>query len=59
VTNDFMYGGGDGYTMFSSGTNVSSPDELLAVAIEYIGAHSPVDPHVEGRIVGPPTLPTP
>jgi 2',3'-cyclic-nucleotide 2'-phosphodiesterase (5'-nucleotidase family) len=54
VTNDFMYGGGDGYTIFASGTNVAQPgDDLLQVTIDYIGANSPVDPVVEGRIVGP------
>jgi 2',3'-cyclic-nucleotide 2'-phosphodiesterase (5'-nucleotidase family) len=54
VTNDFMYGGGDGYTIFASGTNVAQPgDDLLQVTIDYITAHSPIDPHVEGRIVGP------
>jgi 2',3'-cyclic-nucleotide 2'-phosphodiesterase (5'-nucleotidase family) len=54
VTNDFMYGGGDGYTVFASGTNVAQPgDDLLQITIDYITAHSPVDPHVEGRIVGP------
>jgi 2',3'-cyclic-nucleotide 2'-phosphodiesterase (5'-nucleotidase family) len=54
VTNDFMYGGGDGYTVFSQGTNVLQPgDDLLQVSIDYVTAHSPVDPHVEGRIVGP------
>ncbi|HKA82353.1 MAG TPA: 5'-nucleotidase C-terminal domain-containing protein [Acidimicrobiales bacterium] len=55
VTNDFMFGGGDGYTMFAGGTNVAQPgDDLLQVTIDYIGTNSPVDPHVEGRIVGPP-----
>jgi len=54
VTNDFMYTGGDGYTVFTQGTNVLQPgDDLLQVAIEYITAHSPVGPVVEGRIVGP------
>ncbi len=54
VTNDFMYSGGDGYTVFAQGTNVAQPgDDLLQVTIDYITAHSPVDPHVEGRIVGP------
>jgi 2',3'-cyclic-nucleotide 2'-phosphodiesterase (5'-nucleotidase family) len=54
VTNDFMYTGGDGYTMFSQGTNVLQPgDDLLQVAIEYVTANSPVGPVVEGRIVGP------
>ncbi len=55
VTNDFMYGGGDGYTVFAGGTDVPQPgDDLLQVTIDYITANSPVDPLVEGRIVGPP-----
>jgi 2',3'-cyclic-nucleotide 2'-phosphodiesterase (5'-nucleotidase family) len=54
VTNDFMFGGGDGYTVFAGGTNVQQPgDDLLQVAIDYVAAHSPVAPVVEGRIVGP------
>ena len=54
VTNDFMFTGGDGYTIFGAGTNVQQPgDALLDVAIAYVTAHSPVDPLVEGRIVGP------
>lgn len=54
VTNDFMFGGGDGYTVLAGGTNVAQPgDDLLQVAIDWISAHSPVDPVVEGRIVGP------
>jgi 2',3'-cyclic-nucleotide 2'-phosphodiesterase (5'-nucleotidase family) len=54
VTNDFMYTGGDGYTMFKNGTNVAQPgDDLLQVSIDYVTAHSPVAPVVEGRIVGP------
>ena len=54
VTNDFMYSGGDGYTVFAQGTNVAQPgDDLLQVTIDYITAHSPVDPLVDGRIVGP------
>ncbi|HEY1277620.1 MAG TPA: 5'-nucleotidase C-terminal domain-containing protein [Thermoleophilaceae bacterium] len=53
VTNDFMYiGGGDGYTAFANGTDVLQPgDDLMQVAIDYIGAHSPVAPVVEHRIV--------
>lgn len=54
VTNDFMYTGGDGYTVFSQGTNVLQPgDDLMQVTVDYIGANSPVGPVVEGRIVGP------
>jgi 2',3'-cyclic-nucleotide 2'-phosphodiesterase (5'-nucleotidase family) len=53
VTNDFMYiGGGDGYTAFANGTDVLQPgDDLMQVTIDYIAAHSPVAPVVEGRIV--------
>ncbi len=54
VTNDFMFTGGDGYTVFANGTNVLQPgDDLMQVTIDYIAANSPVDPQVEGRIVGP------
>jgi 2',3'-cyclic-nucleotide 2'-phosphodiesterase (5'-nucleotidase family) len=54
VTNDFMFTGGDGYTVFAQGTNVQQPgDDLLQVAIEYVTANSPVAPVVEGRITGP------
>jgi 2',3'-cyclic-nucleotide 2'-phosphodiesterase (5'-nucleotidase family) len=52
VTNDFMYTGGDGYTVFTQGTDVLTPgDALLDVAIDYVDANSPVGPVVEGRIV--------
>ena len=55
VTNDFMYGGGDGYTVFASATNVAQPgDDLLQVAIDYVTAHSPVAPVVDGRLVRQP-----
>ena len=38
-----MYTGGDGYTVFTQGTDVLQPgDDLLQVAIDYITAHSPV-----------------
>jgi 2',3'-cyclic-nucleotide 2'-phosphodiesterase (5'-nucleotidase family) len=54
VTNDFMFGGGDGYTVLAGGTNVLQPgDDLLQVAIDYVTGNSPVGPVVEGRIDGP------
>jgi 2',3'-cyclic-nucleotide 2'-phosphodiesterase (5'-nucleotidase family) len=54
VTNDFMYTGGDGYTVFSQGTNVLQPgDDLLQAAVDYVTANSPVGPVVDGRISGP------
>ena len=49
-----MYTGGDGYTVLAGGTNVLQPgDDLMQVVIDYIGAHSPVAPVVDGRLVGP------
>jgi 2',3'-cyclic-nucleotide 2'-phosphodiesterase (5'-nucleotidase family) len=54
VTNDFMYTGGDGYTVFAQGTNVLQPgDDLREVTSDYVTANSPVGPVVDGRIVGP------
>ncbi|GAA4725226.1 hypothetical protein GCM10023350_04630 [Nocardioides endophyticus] len=51
VTNDFMYTGGDGYTVFGQGTDVLQPgDDLMQVATDYVTANSPVDPVVEGRL---------
>jgi 2',3'-cyclic-nucleotide 2'-phosphodiesterase (5'-nucleotidase family) len=55
VTNDFMFTGGDGYTIFGSGTNVQFTGNLLLDdAIDYVAAHSPVAPVVQGRIVRTP-----
>jgi 2',3'-cyclic-nucleotide 2'-phosphodiesterase (5'-nucleotidase family) len=52
VTNDFMFGGGDGYTMLANGTEVLTPgDALLDLVVGFIGRTSPVAPAVEGRIV--------
>ncbi|HYO44752.1 MAG TPA: 5'-nucleotidase C-terminal domain-containing protein, partial [Candidatus Limnocylindrales bacterium] len=52
VTNDFMFGGGDGYSALTGGTNVLQPgDDLLQVAIDFVAAHSPVAPAVQGRII--------
>lgn len=52
VTNDFMWTGGDGYTVFSEATNVAQPgDDLLEVSIAYVTDHSPVSAAVEGRLV--------
>jgi 2',3'-cyclic-nucleotide 2'-phosphodiesterase (5'-nucleotidase family) len=54
VTNDFMFTGGDGFTSLAGGTNVQQPgDALLDIVIAYITANSPIDPVVDGRIVGP------
>jgi|GEM_PF-73997 len=52
ATNNFMYNGGDGYTVFTEGQN---PLELgfvdYEVLVEYLEANSPVNPQVEGRIL--------
>jgi 5'-nucleotidase len=52
ATSNFLAAGGDGYTMFTeakSAWNLGFVDyEVLA---EYIQAHSPVAPKVEGRII--------
>jgi 2',3'-cyclic-nucleotide 2'-phosphodiesterase (5'-nucleotidase family) len=54
VTNDFMYTGGDGYTVFFQGTDVEQTgDLLLDVAIDYVTDNSPVNPVVDGRICRP------
>lgn len=52
ASNDFMRGGGDGYSMFRD--NAVNPydfgrplDQVLA---DYIAANSPVSPQVEGRV---------
>jgi 2',3'-cyclic-nucleotide 2'-phosphodiesterase (5'-nucleotidase family)/predicted AlkP superfamily pyrophosphatase or phosphodiesterase len=54
VTNDFMAGGGDGYTMLTGGTDVLQPgDALLDVVVDAITANSPVTGAIHGRITGP------
>jgi 5'-nucleotidase / UDP-sugar diphosphatase len=51
VSLDFMYNGGDGYTMFKKGRNLRGGDVPQEMAlIDYIKANSPVNPGVEGRI---------
>jgi 2',3'-cyclic-nucleotide 2'-phosphodiesterase (5'-nucleotidase family) len=54
VTNDFMYYGGDGYTVLAQGSDFRFPGDLmLDVVIDYVRTFSPVGPVVQGRIVGP------
>jgi len=51
VTNDFMFYGGDGYTMIAKGANPLFPgDVMLDVSNEYVKTFSPVGPKVDGRI---------
>jgi 2',3'-cyclic-nucleotide 2'-phosphodiesterase (5'-nucleotidase family) len=52
VINDFVYTGGDGYTNLIEGTDVLQPgDDLMEIVAAYIGANSPVEAAVEGRVV--------
>ena len=55
VTNDFMFGGGDGYTALSGGTDVlQTGDLLLDVLIDHIRANSPITAvPPRGRRAGP------
>jgi hypothetical protein len=54
VTIDFLFGGGDGYSILGSGTAVvNTPDTVLEISVDYITGHSPVNPVVDGRIFGP------
>jgi len=46
--NDFMVSGGDGYPNFAS--RASTRDIMDQVAADYITAHSPVGPAIQGRI---------
>ncbi len=62
VTNDFMAGGGDGYTVFKNGKEVRGGDVPIDEAVSnYIQANTPVNPKTEGRIAltGTPPVPTP
>ena len=55
VTNDFMYNGGDNYTMFKQGTNpVIYSDQLLYDVVSgYLRQFSPINQQIEGRITTP------
>ncbi len=51
VTNNFMAGGGDGYSVLTQGTHRYDTGLLMSDAVtDYIRAYSPVNPQVEGRI---------
>ena len=50
---DFMFKGGDGYTMFPGGQVLVSPEagDLIADALEkYIAGKKEIAPRIEGRI---------
>ena len=51
VTNSFLITGGDGYSVLTQGTGKYDSGFIDSdVTAEYIGAHSPISPSVEGRI---------
>jgi 2',3'-cyclic-nucleotide 2'-phosphodiesterase (5'-nucleotidase family) len=53
ATNDYMQGGGDGYAALKKGKALidSAGAKLMATGVmDYIAAHAPVSPAVEGRI---------
>lgn len=53
VTNDFMFTGGDGYTVFGSATDVLFTGEvLLDVVVDHIRTNSPVSPPFPETITG-------
>lgn len=52
ATNNFMYAGGDGYRVFTQGRDpIEAGFVDYEVLVEYLQAHTEVDPQVEGRIV--------
>jgi 5'-nucleotidase len=53
ATNDFLFAGGDDYTMFQeNGENSYDFGRTLDEALrDYITANSPINPQVEGRII--------
>lgn len=58
ATINFLVSGGDGYTVLSKGADRLDTGLLdVDVTSEYVAAHSPVNPQVEGRIVIGGTLP--
>jgi 5'-nucleotidase/UDP-sugar diphosphatase len=51
TTNDFLAGGQDEWTTFADGTNRENTYvDIQEVFNDYIGAHSPIAPAVEGRV---------
>jgi hypothetical protein len=51
TTNDFLAGGQDEWVTFADGTNRENTYvDMQEVVNDYIGAHSPIAPAVEGRI---------
>lgn len=51
VTIDYLASGGDGQETFLEGSNPAYGDTAVWAVAQYIRAHSPVYPQVEGRII--------
>jgi len=52
VINDYMYTGGDGYTVFKNGANyINASFTYFEIMLDYLKNNSPVSPQVEGRII--------
>jgi 5'-nucleotidase/UDP-sugar diphosphatase len=51
-TIDYLASGGDGQEAFKQGTNVVYGDPCIDVVADYIRKNTPINPKVEGRIVG-------
>jgi 5'-nucleotidase len=51
VINDYLYSGGDGYTVFKDGDNyINASFTYFEIMLDYLKNNSPVAPQVEGRI---------
>jgi 5'-nucleotidase len=52
VTNNFLLTGGDGYSVLQAGTNKIDTGLIdVDVTADYVRAHSPISPAVQGRIL--------
>jgi 5'-nucleotidase len=50
AANNFLVGGGDGFTVFKDGTNLWSGPLDIDAFVAYLGAHSPIAPPAVNRI---------
>ncbi|GII85307.1 bifunctional metallophosphatase/5'-nucleotidase [Sphaerisporangium siamense] len=50
AANNFLVGGGDGFSVFKEGTNLWSGPLDIDALVAYLGAHSPVAPPATARI---------
>ncbi|WP_203980329.1 bifunctional metallophosphatase/5'-nucleotidase [Planotetraspora silvatica] len=50
AANNFLVGGGDGFTVFTQGTDLWSGPLDIDAFVAYMGAHSPIAPPVTDRI---------